>query len=169
MEHAFKLADLLADGDLINFCDVPPEINAILQQGVAAYWDDRPSAEILFRQALEMGPTQLSTYFCLYKIHTYQGQLQQGMEMALAGLAEAARQANLPQDWWSWQPNERDWTALGPVRFALYTLKALSFIQLRRENLPEARRLLNHLKVLDPADSVGRGVIEALADRLEAG
>jgi tetratricopeptide (TPR) repeat protein len=168
MRDDFKLADLLADGDLINFGDLDPQVNAILQQGVAAYWDDRPKAEVLFRQALEVAPQELAIYFCLYKIHTYQGQLDEGLAAAKAGVSEAARQANLAQDWWSWTPEERDWTELGVIRFALYTLKAMAFIHLRREEPAESRRLLDHIKRLDPKDSVGRAVIEALAARLGA-
>lgn len=168
MRADFKLADLLADGDLINFGDLDPQVNAVLQQGVAAYWDDRPQAEKLFRQALEMAPQELAIYFCLYKIHTYQGQLDEGLEAAKAGIREAARQTNLPQDWWTWKPEERDWTQLGAIRFALYTLKAMAFIHLRREELAQSRALLDLIKALDPGDSVGRTVIEALASRLGA-
>jgi hypothetical protein len=48
---------------------------------------------------LEAAPTELPTYFCLYKIHTYQGHLDQALAIAERGLREAARQAGWPLDW----------------------------------------------------------------------
>jgi len=54
----------------------------------------------------------------------------------------------------------------GPGRFALYTLKALAFISLRRDEQDRARDILKALKGLDPAGQVGWPVIAALADGL---
>ncbi|MBI3445362.1 MAG: hypothetical protein HY055_08350 [Magnetospirillum sp.] len=162
------MADLLAEGDLIDFGPLPEAINDLLQRGVAAYYDDRPTADGLFRQALAQAPEQLPIYYCLYKIHTYQRNLEQARDAALAGIREAARQANLPPDWRDWRLGENDWNAGGATRFALYTIKALAFIELRRENLAEARALLDRLAGLDPADEVGGSVVNAMALRLEA-
>ena len=75
--------------DSINFGDLPDAINALLQQGVAAYRRDFKTADALFRQALEAAPQELPTYFCLYKIHTYQGNLDEARAAAQAGLVEA--------------------------------------------------------------------------------
>lgn len=163
-----KMADLLADGDLIDFGPLPDDVNALLQQGVAAYYDDRPAADAVFRRALELGPQCLPVYYCLYKIHTYQRNLEQAKEAAQAGIREAARQANLPPDWHDWHPGDNDWNARGATRFALYTLKAQAFIELRREDLAAARALLDRLALLDPADEVGGSVVDAMARRLEA-
>jgi hypothetical protein len=162
------MADLLAEGDLINFGPLPDSVNDILQRGVAAYYDDHPAADALFREALQKAPDALPTYLCLYKIHTYQRNLDAALEAARAGLAEAARQAGLALDWREWRPAQVAAPAEGPVRFALYTLKAMAFIHLRREELPAARALLDGLAVLDPTDQVGGSVIEALATGLGA-
>jgi hypothetical protein len=43
----------------------------------------------------------------------------------------------------------------GPGRFALYTLKVVAFISLRRDEQDRARDILNALKGLDPAGRVG--------------
>lgn len=169
MAQAFQMADLLAEGDLIDFGPLPEAVNRLLQQGVAAYYDDRPSADRLFREALALAPGELPVYFCLYKIHTYQRNLDTALEAAAAGLAEAARQAGVGPDWRGWKPGDADWTEAPPARFALYTLKAMAFIHLRREALPEARALLDRLRLLDPADRVGGSVVESLAARLAAG
>lgn len=146
--------------DLVDFGELPDAVNAILQKGVAAARSDRAAADALFRSALAVDPRALPTYFCLYKIHTYAGDFDAALEIAEAGLREAARQANLSPDWRLWQ---RDAVSLdGPARTALYTLKALAFIRLRRGEPEAARDLLARLAELDPDDAVGGSVVEAI-------
>jgi hypothetical protein len=52
----------------------------------------------------------------------------------------------------------------GPGRFALYTLKALAFIQLRKNDPQQAGRMLDALRELDPVGAVGWPVVAALAE-----
>jgi hypothetical protein len=52
----------------------------------------------------------------------------------------------------------------GPGRFALYTLKALAFIHLRRNDRDQANKLLAALRRLDPTGAVGWPVVAALAE-----
>lgn len=158
--------ELLPNTDVINFGDVSPAVNALLQQGVIAYRKDRQRADELFRQALATAPGELPVYFCLYKIHTYQGNLEMAHEAAQSGLKEAATQAGWDLDWHKWTPEvtipgiaAQD----GPGRFALYTLKALAFINLRQDRPEEAEEKLAALRILDPTGVVGWPVIEALA------
>lgn len=158
------MTDLFPDRDPINFGDLPEAIDALLQQGVAAYRVDHARADGLFRQALAAAPTELPTYFCLYKIHTYQGRLDQAQAAAEAGLRESARQAGWDADWRNWQAG--DGLPEGPGRFALYTLKALAFIHLRQDQRGEAQAKLSALKHLDPTGAVGWTVVAALAEGL---
>jgi len=158
------MTDLLFERDAINFGDIPDDINELLQQGVAAYRHDHPEADRLFRQALASAPTQLPTYFCLYKIHTYQGNLKDAQAAAQSGLHEAARQAGWDADWRRWQPQLP--LPDGPGRFALYTLKALAFIHLRQDDLNQAGQMLDALKQLDPTGAVGWPVVAALAEAI---
>ncbi len=58
--------NIFTEPDIINFGDVPAAVNALLQQGVAAYRHDRRNADRLFRKALAAAPNQLATYFFLY-------------------------------------------------------------------------------------------------------
>lgn len=152
-------------GELINFGPVSPAIDALLQRGVAAYRSDRKLADQLFREALALAPHELPIYLCLYKIHTYQGSLDEALAIAEAGIAEAASQVGWSPDWRDWQPQQG--VPEGPERFALYTLKALAFIRLRRDETKEAAEALEHLRRLDPAGRVGWPVIAALADGLD--
>ena len=141
-------------------------MDALLQAGVLAHRSDKAQSDALFREALALDPTALPTYFCLYKIHTYNGQLPEALAMAEAGLAEAARQAGWSLDWRNWTPQVTGTADAG--RFALYTLKALSFIALKDNRLADAEEILAALKVLDPQGYVGWTVIADLAARCDA-
>ncbi len=146
--------------DEVSFGEIRPEINMLLQQGVVAYRQDFARAESLFRQALEAEPEELASYFCLYKIHTYHGDLDIALDMARTGLKKAAEQAGWPLDWRQWTPKSP--FPEGAGRFALYTLKALSFIHLRREEPENALKILKALQHLDPEGQVGWPVIASL-------
>jgi len=52
----------------------------------------------------------------------------------------------------------------GAGRFALYTMKALAFIHLRRDEQQQANQMLAALRRLDPAGAVGWPVVAALAE-----
>ena len=157
-----RMTNLLSEPDAINFGDLPEAINVLLQQGVAAYRHDHIRADQLFRQALAAAPAQLPIYFCLYKIHTYQGNLDEAQAVAENGLREAASQAGWDPDWREWQPQAV--LPEGPGRFALYTLKALAFIHLRQGNPRQADQILGRLRELDPTGAVGWPVVAALAE-----
>jgi tetratricopeptide (TPR) repeat protein len=154
--------ELFSSGEGVNFGDVPAEIDALLQQGVAAYRRDPDLADTLFRKALAAAPAQLPIYFCLYKIHTYRGRLDDALQAAERGLQEAARQAGWDADWRQWRA--QDPLPEGPGRFALYTLKALAFIRLRRDEADFAEEILQALSRLDPTGAVGWPVVAALAE-----
>lgn len=149
------------DPEPINFGEPSPEINDLLQQGVVAYRSDRAKADRLFREALARAPDELATYFCLYKIHTYMGSLDFAAEIAAEGIQVASRQAGWSSDpkLWPLKADAKD----GPARFALYTLKALSFIELKRGRRDVALDHLQTLKGADPSGSVGWTVIQELA------
>lgn len=159
------MTEAFAQESLIDFGAVPPNIDALLQQGVTAYRQDRARADRLFRAALAAGPQHLPVYFCLYKIHTYQGSLDEALAVAEAGLREGARQAGWSDDFRAWRHAGN--TLGGPGRFALYTLKALAFIHLRRNEREAAKVALDHLARLDPSGSIGWPVVAALAEGLD--
>jgi tetratricopeptide (TPR) repeat protein len=156
------MTDLLSEPDSINFGDLPEAINALLQQGVAAYREDHAKADRLFREALSAAPKELPIYYCLYKIHTYRGNLDEAQAAAESGLKEAARQAGWELDWRKWQPQAE--LAQGAARFALYTLKALAFIHLKQNKRHQAGQIFAVLRQLDPTGAVGWPVVAALAE-----
>jgi tetratricopeptide (TPR) repeat protein len=150
-----------ADADAVNFGELDPKTNELLQQGVVAYRTDREKADSLFKQALALTPEELAPYYCLYKIHTYMGSLDYAADVAAEGMKQASRQAGWPSDPAAW-PAQVD-AQNGPARFALYTLKALSFIELKRGHSETAKEYLDILSRADPQGSVGWKVIEELA------
>jgi tetratricopeptide (TPR) repeat protein len=150
-----------ADADAVNFGELDPKTNELLQQGVVAYRTDREKADSLFKQALALTPEELAPYYCLYKIHTYMGSLDYAADVAAEGMKQASRQAGWPSDPAAW-PAQVD-AQEGPARFALYTLKALSFIELKRGHSETAKEYLDILSRADPQGSVGWKVIEELA------
>lgn len=156
---------VLVDSDAINFGELPPEIDSLLQQGVISYRRDPLEADRIFRRALDVAPGELAVYFCLYKTHTYRGRLDEAQRIAERGLREAAQQAGWDADWRNWQPQAD--LPDGAGRFALYTLKVLAFIHLRKDDQGQALELLATLRRLDPTGAVGWPVVAALADGLQ--
>ena len=151
------------EADLIDFGQTPPEVNDLLQQGVLLSRQDRGAADAKFRAALALDPGALATYFCLYKIHAYGARLDDALAIAEAGLAQAVRQAGLPGDWTLWTPQDLALAAPVPARVALYTLKAIAFIQLRLGRPDETRSRLDRLAALGAIDGIGGGVVADLA------
>lgn len=147
---------------LVDFGPLPDAVDTLLQEGVRAHRSDVGAADALFRQALTLAPDALPVHLCLYKIHAYSGRLDAALAAVEAAILEAARQAGLEADW-------RLWPALpeaeGAARFALYSLKALAFVRLRRGEAAHARAILTALTRIDPADRVGAGVVSTLAER----
>jgi len=148
----------------VTFEDIPPEVEKLLREGVVAQRRDRERADRLFRAALALAPTELPIYYCLYKVQTRMGRLDEAEAIAREGMEEAARQAG-----WTLDPGE--WpeagASEGPGRFAVFTLKALSFIELKRGNRKRALANLAHLARLDPSGGVGWPVVLALAEGTE--
>jgi hypothetical protein len=156
------MKETVLEAPLIDFGELPEAIDNLLQRGVAAYRTDRAGADALFREALAAAPQELAAYYCLYKIHTYMGSLDYAAEVARSGMEVAARQAGWSDEPTEWPPGKE--ADGGPARFALFTLKALSFIELKRDNRQAALDHLATLKRLDPRGTVGWTVISELAD-----
>jgi hypothetical protein len=161
------MKESVLEAPLVDFGELPEAIDNLLQRGVAAYRTDRTMADALFKEALSSAPQELAAYYCLYKIHTYMGNLDYAAVVARDGMTEAARQAGWSVEPTDWPPGKE--AEGGPARFALFTLKALSFIELKRDNRQAALDHLATLKRLDPKGSVGWTVISELAQGIERG
>lgn len=112
--------------------------------------------------AVATAPDQLPVYYLLYKMHAGRGQMDLALSAATKGLAAAAQAAGLPLDWRLVQPDATDFSVPGAARFWLFTLKALAFISLRRDDRATAAALVAQLKLLDPEDHLGASVVAKL-------
>ena len=143
--------------------DMPKEVNDILQEAVVLY-DDTERAKKKLLEALEIAPHRLEVYVALYKFYFYKNFIDDAESIALKALSEAAAQGGFSADWTTLTENSTQWTpAPDAQRFYLYTLKALAFINLRKNRTDLANAILNKLITLDPKDQVGGSVIRDLA------
>lgn len=128
---------------------------------------DREKTIALLEKAMALAPDQLEVYYRHYKYLFYNKKLTQAEAVARKGLAVASQQAKIPEDCLLQTPTTADWQdSQGPVRFYLFTMKALAFILLRQERLEESEQILVKLVELDPEDQVGSSVIRQLAASL---
>jgi hypothetical protein len=139
---------------------LPADVLALLQRGMTLHRSDPAGAELLFGIARSLAPCSLPLYRALVKFYNRECQFDAAYDIAALGMREAARLGKLPPDW-------RDWTldmlAGQAASFALLTLKAMAFLELRRGNTPAAIEILEQLKRLDPDDGIGSSVVASLA------
>jgi hypothetical protein len=139
---------------------VPEAVRELLHRAAA---QSGPERGALLWTAQALAPTCLACYYALYKHHAGRREFGLAERAAWRGLAEAARQGGLAEDWRSVQPAPvLDFRHEGPQRFWLFTLKALAFIHLRSERAELARELLAHIETLDPGSRIGSDVTAAL-------
>ena len=142
---------------------MPDEVHALLERGMAQYPSDPAGAELLFGIARALAPASLPLTRALVKFYNRAGAFDAAWDMAELGRREAARIGHLPPDWRDWTPD----MLTGPAAsFALLTLKAMAFLELRRGDTAAALEILNQLERLDPADGTGGSVVAALAAAL---
>jgi hypothetical protein len=94
------------------------------------------------------------------KFYNRECQFDAAYDMAALGMREAARLDNLPPDWRDWTLDMLDGKT---ASFALLTLKAMAFLELRRGNTAASVEILDQLRRLDPSDGIGSSVVAALA------
>lgn len=151
--------------------ELPPAADALLQQAVAARrGGDAAEAERLLLHAVGRFPTCLPVYFALYKFYANRHWLAQAEIAARRALQEASRQGGfacrLLATASATDPHPYQAGAAG--HFYLFSLKALAFIKLRREEFAAADAILDLLLSLDPEDRSGASVIRQLASAVEA-
>lgn len=144
--------------------DIPPEVNACLQEAVASAHDFDKARELLYR-ARDIQPDQLEVYVALYKFCFYRGHFDEAEQVAMDALKQSAEAGGFNNDWNQLESTSADWTVSeGSARLYLYSLKALAFISLRKGLYDTARQILLKLQQLDPEDQVGSSVIMDLAE-----
>ena len=162
-------AQVFADEGVLFGLNIPKSVNSLLQAGVVATRNDKLKAERLLRQAYHLDRHCLQTYFALYKFHFHHRNFLEAEYFVLAALDEAATQDGFPSDYQRLYRDRAEWNMYAnEIRlFYLYSLKALAFIKLRREQIIQAQIILAIMKELDPNYRSGVSVIMDLAAALE--
>lgn len=141
-----------------------PQVLALLRRGMAQYRTDPKGAEFIFGFALSQAPDCLPLYRVLIKFYNRERQFEKALDVAQQGIHAAARLTSLPPDWREWTP---ELLTGKDASFALLTLKAMAFLELRQGNADIADPILEKLKLLDSNDGIGSSVVAALAEGLE--
>ncbi len=147
--------------------EVPPQAKALVEQARSEPNPERALA--LLWTAQVCAPQCPSLYYLLYKFYARHADFEQAEEAALKGLEVAAEQAHLPDDWRVVTPEMGDFTSPGPARFWVFTLKALAFIRLRKQDRAAAQAYLAKVQELDPQGGSGAGVIASLIEGSQPG
>jgi hypothetical protein len=142
------------------------EVNMHLQQAAASVSSRQDSAAAL-RRALQSSPEQLEALVASYKLHFYNGELEQAEAFVFQTLIKAALQGGFNHDWQQLDADSALWDEpRGPARIFLYSLKALAFIRLRQRMFRSARLILDSIARIDPQDMVGAEVIREMLEGL---
>jgi hypothetical protein len=129
--------------------------------------DQPEAAQPLLELARGMAPRHAAPLIALYRFHFYGHRLEQARAVGLDALA-VARTA-LGHDFGDEAPSDEAARYDAAVRFYLFTLKGLAYLNLRLDEFDEARLLLAELRRLDPADHVGAALLSHVLARHEAG
>jgi len=143
-----------------------PEVEALITQ--AGTLRHRPEEALpLLERARALAPRHPVPLIAIYRFHFYGHALAQARAAGEDALA-IARSA-LGPNFGDLPPDEEVTRGDPAVRFYLFTLKGLAYLNLRLGDLNEARLLLGELRRLDPKDHLGGGLLSHVLARHEAG
>lgn len=152
------LPDAGADADTLNAL-----LNAPLD--LRHGWD---RTERLIDDARRAMPGRLELNEAMYKLLAYSGRLEAAEVLIAETLERAAAAGGFDADPARLAADDARWAgASGVARLYLYSLKAMGFVRLRRENVDGAVSVLDELARLDPLDQVGGSVVAGMAGRLQ--
>lgn len=128
-------------------------------------WAETETAESLLLEAQKLAPDALTVYFSLYKFYFYKGKLEHAKKTVRKALKTASTLGGFDEAWADHTQGSACWASHdSPAHFYLFSLKALAFIRLRRGDPQTCHAILAKLRILDPQDTIGAGVIAAIAD-----
>lgn len=129
-------------------------------------------AELPLLQAFLRAPESLNVLVSLNRFYYYQHRLAEALIISERALALIRPGIDFPEDW---RALERSHVTGAPkelltrVRFYLFTLKSIGFLNMRLENLELSRAIFEKLVALDEKDRIGaQGLLELVIRRQEA-
>lgn len=145
---------------------LPPAVEALIAQAGALR--DRPDEALpLLERARALAPQHPVPVIAVYRYHFYGHALVQARAAGEDALA-IARTA-LGPDFGDVPPADEAVRDDVAVRFYLFTLKGLAYLNLRLGDLDEARLMLGELRRLDPKDHLGGGLLSHVLARHDSG
>ena len=160
------------DDDLAAFADgaigggLSPQVAALITQ--AGLVRHLPLEALpLLEQARAAAPRHPAPLIALYRFYFYGHQLLQARAVAEDALAIARTALGL--NFGDEPPSDEQARYDAAVRFYLFTLKGLAYLNLRLGALDEAHLLLGELRRLDPQDHVGGALLAHILARSEKG
>lgn len=167
-----KANSLHFDDDLAAFADgaigggLSPQVNALITQ--AGLLRHLPLEALpLLEQARAAAPRHPAPLIALYRFYFYGHQLAQARAVGEDALA-IARTA-LGPSFGDLPPDDESTRHNGAVRFYLFTLKGLAYLNMRLGAMDEAQLLLKELRRLDPQDHIGGALLFHVLTRHEEG
>jgi hypothetical protein len=138
-----------------------------LIEQAATLYESPAQALALLEQARAAAPSHPAPLIALYRFFFYGHQLDKARAVGEDALA-IARTA-LGPNFGDEPPSDEATRHDAAVRFYLFALKGLAYLNMRLGDMDEARLMLAGLRRLDPKDHVGGGLLAHVLARHEAG
>ncbi|MBS4050878.1 MAG: hypothetical protein KGZ69_06710 [Methylomonas sp.] len=146
------------------------EVQALIQYASELY--SSGEAELPLLQAFLRAPESLNVLVSLNRFYYYQHRLEEALLISERALELIRRELAFPGDWRQLERAHisgapKDW--LTRVRFYLFTLKSVGFLNMRMENLELSRGIFEKLVALDDKDRIGaKALLELVLQRQQA-
>jgi hypothetical protein len=158
--------DLAAFADGVIGGGLNPQVEALIT--AAGHCRAQPQQALpLLEQARAAAPRHPAPVIALYRYYFYSHQLNMAKGMGENALA-IARTA-LGPDFGDFPPGDEATRHDAAVRFYLFTLKGLAYLNMRLGDMDEARSMLGELRRLDPQDHVSGALLWHVLTRHEHG
>lgn len=158
--------DLAAFADSVIGAGLSPQVSRLIEEA-SGLQSEPDRALALLEAARAAAPQHPAPLIALYRFHFYGHRLDQARQVGEDALA-IARTALGPQ--FGDEPPSDDATRHdAAVRFYLFVLKGLAYLNMRLGDMDEARLMLAGLRRLDPQDHVGGGLLAHVLARHESG
>ena len=133
-----------------------PQVSALITQASLLRHEPQQALALL-AQARAVAPSHPAPLSALYRFYFYGHQLAQARAVGEDALA-IARTA-LGPNFGDMPPDAEATRSNAAVRFYLFTLKGLAYLNMRLDDMDEARLMLGELRRLDPHDHVGGALL----------
>ncbi len=158
------------DADLAAFAigalggGLSPQVESLIQE--AGLLRHLPAqALLLLERARSAAPRHPAPLIALYRFYFYAHRWSQARAVGVDAMAIA--RTVLGPDFGDWPPSDDAVRHDAAVRFYLFALKGLAYLNLRLNDMDETRMLLGELRRLDPQDHVGGGLLSHVLKRYE--